>query len=270
MSTPKQAGRSRKTTRSRGTLAARTSTSCWRDELEAIALESVRTIDIESFVPAESLDWIWYDTPYYVTPDDPVSEEAYCVIRDGMRSTTMIGVSRLVLHRRERAVMLEPRGNGIVLWTLRFGDEVRDPGDYFETIGKKKLDPELTRLLADFIKSRKKAWSTEMVADPAQTRLLDIIEAKKKGTTRPAKTSAEAEPRPSNVVSIMDALRRSVAGRQEAEGALISGPQFDAPGFTASESACLSCPPRSAPRRRGNPPMGRRQARRGVSACSGS
>jgi DNA end-binding protein Ku len=132
-----------------------------------------------------------------------------------MRSTTMIGVSRLVLHRRERAVILEPRDNGIVLWTLRFGDEVRDPGDYLETIGKKKLDPELMRLIADLIKSRKKAWSTEMVADPVQTRLLDIIGAKKKGTTRPAKTSAEAEPRPSNVVSIMDALRRSVAAAKK-------------------------------------------------------
>ena len=69
-----------------------------------------------------------------MTPDDPVGEEAYCVIRDAMRATAMIGVSRLVLNRRERAVILKPRDNGIVLWTLRFGDEVRDPGEYFASI----------------------------------------------------------------------------------------------------------------------------------------
>ena len=69
------------------------------EELESIELESARTIDIQTFVAAESIDWIWYDTPYYLTPDDPIGEEAYCVIRDAMRSTTMVGVSRLVLHR---------------------------------------------------------------------------------------------------------------------------------------------------------------------------
>ena len=101
------------------------------EELESVALESARTIDIQSFVAAESIDWIWYDTPYYLTPDNPIGEEAYCVIRDAMRSTEMVGVSRLVLNRRERAVILKPRDNGIVLWTLRFGDEVRDPGRIF-------------------------------------------------------------------------------------------------------------------------------------------
>jgi DNA end-binding protein Ku len=69
-----------------------------------------------------------------LVPDDPVGEEAYCVIRDAMRSTATVGVSRLVLNRRERAVILNPRDNGIVLWTLRFGDEVRDPRQY-------RLDP---------------------------------------------------------------------------------------------------------------------------------
>ena len=105
------------------------------EELESVALESARTIDIQSFVAAESIDWIWYDTPYYLTPDNPIGEEAYCVIRDAMRSTEMVGVSRLVLNRRERAVILKPRDNGIVLWTLRFGDELRDPERIF------RLDP---------------------------------------------------------------------------------------------------------------------------------
>jgi DNA end-binding protein Ku len=185
------------------------------DELESVALESARTIDIETFVSAESIDWIWYDTPYYVTPDDPVGEEAYCVIRDAMRTTAMIGVSRLVLNRRERAVVLKPHDNGIVLWTLRFGDEVRDPGQYFGTIGEARPDPELKRLIVALINPRKKAWSPEMVADPVQARLLDIIEAKKKGAKR-AKAKTKPEPEPaSNVINIMEALRRSVAAAKK-------------------------------------------------------
>ena len=200
-------------------LAASTSMSCSRTRnSSSIALESARTINIETFVSAESIDWIWYDTPYYVTPDDPVGEEAYCVIRDAMRATAMVGVSRLVLNRRERAVILKARDNGIVLWTLRFGDEVRDPGEYFASIREAKPDPELMGLIGDLIKSRKKAWSPEMVADPVQEKLIDIIEAKKKGAKKAkAKPSAEPEP-PSNVINIMDALRRSVAAARKTKG----------------------------------------------------
>jgi len=189
------------------------------DELESVALESARTIDIQSFVEAESIDWIWYDTPYYLTPDDPIGEEAYCVIRDAMHSTGMIGVSRLVLNRRERAVILKPRGNGIVLWTLRFGDEVRDPGEYFKTIREAKPDAEHMRLIGELIKSRKEAWSPGMVADPVQDRLIDIIEAKKRKGTKKPKTKPPAGPEaPSNVINIMDALKRSVAGAKKPSG----------------------------------------------------
>jgi DNA end-binding protein Ku len=185
------------------------------EELESIALESARTIDIETFVAAESIDSIWCDTPYYLTPDDTIGEEAYCVIRDAMRATAMVGVSRLVLNRRERAVILEPREKGIVLWTLRFGDEVREEGEYFASIREVKPDPELMRLIGDLIKARKKPWSPAMVGDPVQAKLLDIIEAKKKSAKKAkAKRSAEPEP-PSNVINIMDALRRSVASAKK-------------------------------------------------------
>jgi DNA end-binding protein Ku len=76
------------------------------DELDSVALDSTRTIDIEMFVPRESIEWIWYDTPHYLTPNDPVGEEAFAVIREAMAATGTVGISRLVLYRRERAVML--------------------------------------------------------------------------------------------------------------------------------------------------------------------
>jgi DNA end-binding protein Ku len=180
------------------------------DELEAVALESTRTIDIDMFAPADSIDWIWYDQPHYLTPNDPVGEEAFSVIRDAMEATGMVGISRLVMYHRERAVLLEPRGNGIVLWTLRYGDEVRDPKSYFDEIGGGKADPKLMALFKQMIDGRTKPWSPKMVDDPVQDRLLDMIASKRKGK-KPRKV-AKPEPETSgNVINIMDALRESIS-----------------------------------------------------------
>ena len=185
------------------------------EELEAVALESTRTIDIEMFVPREQIEWIWYDTPHYLSPNDKVGEEAFAVIRQAMSATGTVGISRLVLYRRERAVMLEPRGDGIVLWTLRYGDEVRDPADYFQGIKAEKLQPQLVSMVSELIDKKTVAWDPAMLGDPVQAQLRKLIAAKKKGK-RPAKTTAKAEEeRPSNVVNIMDALRRSIAADEK-------------------------------------------------------
>jgi DNA end-binding protein Ku len=187
------------------------------EELDAVALESTRTIDIETFAPADSIEWIWYDKPHYLMPDDPVGEEAFSVIRDAMESTGTVGISRLVMYRRERAVMLEPRDKGIVLWTLRYGDEVRDPGEYFNKIGDGKLDPKLMNLVTTLIEEKSKPWDPDMARDPVQAHLREIISAKKrKNTKRAAKKRAEPEATPSNVVSIMDALRKSISSDAKA------------------------------------------------------
>ncbi|WP_134681729.1 Ku protein [Paracoccus ravus] len=183
------------------------------DELEAVALESARTIDIEMFVPADSIEWIWHDKPHYLSPSDAVGEEAFSVIRDAMEATGMVGISRLVLYRRERAVMLEPRGTGIVAWTLRYGDEVRPETDYFAGSGKSKPDPALMKLVTQLISDRKASWDEAMVRDPVQENLLEIIAAKKKGRKK-AKPKAAAQ-KPDNVVNIMDALKKSLAAERK-------------------------------------------------------
>ena len=115
------------------------------DELEAVALESTRTIDISTFVGKDTIDWVWFDRPHYLFPDDPVGEQAFSVIRDAMAATKTVAVSRLVLYRRERAVMLEPRDKGIVLWTLRYGEEVRDPEPYFAGVDSGPPAPKMLR-----------------------------------------------------------------------------------------------------------------------------
>jgi DNA end-binding protein Ku len=178
-------------------------------ELESVALESARTIDIDMFVPKESIASIWYDKPHYLMPDDQVGEEAFSVIRAAMAASGMVGISRVVLYRRERAVMLEPRDRGIILWTLRYGEEVRDAETYFGDIKIEKLDPKLLSLVTTLIDERTKPWDPALVSDPVQERLLDMIESKKKGR-RPPKVKPGPQ-RADNVVSIMDALRKSVA-----------------------------------------------------------
>lgn len=181
------------------------------DDLDAVALESTRTIDIDMFVPADSIAWIWYDQAHYLVPNDPVGEEAFSVIRQAMASTGTVGISRLVLYRRERAVLLQPQGKGIILWTLHYGDEVRDEGDYFGPADEDKVDAGLMDLLTRLIMARKVPWTPEMVDDPVQAKLLDIIASKKKGRKRPARAKAEAETTSGNVINIMDALKKSIA-----------------------------------------------------------
>ncbi len=184
------------------------------EEIEAVALESTRTIDIERFVPQGSIGWIWYDRPHFLVPNDKVGEEAFSVIREAMAETGMAGIARLVLYRRERAVLLRPRERGIVLWTLRYGDEVRPEAEYFARLEKAPVDKELLKLVEKLIDTRKADWSPGFVVDPVQDRLVEIIEAKRKGR-KTQKRKAAAPQKPDNVVSIMDALRRSIAAEKD-------------------------------------------------------
>lgn len=185
------------------------------EELAAVALESTRTIDIDMFVPKESIGWIWYDQPHYLMPNDKVGEEAFAVIREAMRATDTVGISRLVLYRRERAVMLQPFENGIVLWTLRYGDEVRDSKEYWKGVRREKQDPKLLTLVSKLIEERTTSWEPKLASDPVQKNLSKIIAAKKKGaqTSRPS-ASAKRPSHGGNVVSIFDALRKSVEGER--------------------------------------------------------
>lgn len=187
------------------------------DELDAVALESTRTIDIDMFVPRESIASLWYDTPHFLVPDDEVGEEAFSVIREAMQATGMNGIARLVLYRRERAVMLEPRAKGIVLWTLRYGDEVRPPKEYFDAVGTQKVDKDSLGLITTLIERRVRDWDPSMVHDPVQENLQKLIAARKRKRPPPKKAKeAEPEPTAGNVISITEALKRSLAAEKAA------------------------------------------------------
>jgi len=177
------------------------------DDFAAIALESTRTIDISAFVPASSIEWIWYDTPHYLMPGDKVGLEAFSVIREAMKKSDKVGISQLVLQRREHAVLIEPRGKGLVLWTLRYGAEVRPETDYFAGLPDKALaDAKLERALGQKLAK----WTEDWVEDPLQDALIELIASKKKASRRAkSKPKKEAETG-GNVVSLADALRRSL------------------------------------------------------------
>ena len=185
------------------------------DELRGVALESTSTIDIEKFAPDRDVDWIWYDRAHYLSPDDPVGEEAFAVIRDAMKASDVVGLSRLVLFQREHPVLLKPRDNGIIVWTLRPAAEVRDWKNYFDAIGEAKADPMALDLVARLMQEMSAPWDAKMAGDPVQEKLGEMIAARRKGLAKkPAKSRKEPSPRGGNVVDIFDALRKSISAER--------------------------------------------------------
>lgn len=182
------------------------------EEFEKVAVESSHTIDIETFVPRKEVDEAYLDTPYFLVPDGKMAEEAFAVIRDAMREKGVCGIGRVVLYRRERPILLEPRGKGLVATTLRYAYEVRSDHDFFDEIGDREVSEEMLDLATHIIGRKMGHFEPKRFEDRYQDALLSIIEAKRQN--KPV-TSAPSEKRPSNVVSLMDALRKSIAADKD-------------------------------------------------------
>ncbi len=180
------------------------------EEIDDVALESTHTIEIESFVPRKDVDEIYLDESYYIVPQDKVGAEAFAVIRDAMEAKKLVGLARVVLYRRERLLMLEPRGKGIVATMLRYTNEVRDEDDYFDDIPDPRIPKDMLELAEHMLASKKGKFDPSKFEDRYDDALKKVIAAKKAGKKPPR----APEPQPSNVINLMDALRRSVkAGR---------------------------------------------------------
>ncbi|MBZ9735203.1 Ku protein [Mesorhizobium sp. CA15] len=177
------------------------------DEIEAVQIESSHTMSLDGFVEKSSIEQIYLDTPYYVSPADEVSQEAFAVIRDAMAARKMAGLARIVLYRRERPVAIEPLGKGMVLTTLRYDDTVRRPATVFEDIAAAKTDKEMIDLAQHIIDGKKTKFDPSKFDDRYEEALLELIRAKKAGKKAP---KAKAQPKPSNVVNLFDALKKSL------------------------------------------------------------
>lgn len=192
------------------------------EELDNVALESTHTIDIEEFVPVSEVDRIYLDESYYIVPQDEVAQEAFAVIREAMRKEDLAGLARVVIFRREHLLLLRPRGKGLLATTLRYKNEVRNEEIYFHDIPDVKVPPDMLKLATQILESKKGHFDPGKFEDRYETALRELVTAKRAGKAPPV----IAEPRPSNVINLMDALRRSAqADRRRSVSARKSGNQ---------------------------------------------
>ncbi len=201
------------------------------EELEKIPLEATHTIDIDSFATADEVDVRYRDTPYYLVPDGRVAQEAFAVIRDSLASQKLVALSRAVLARRERIVLLEPFEKGILASTLHFQDELRDAGAVFEDIDDVAVSAEMMQLAAHIMKQKRKAFDISAYRD----RYEDALAALLTGKTKTLPVMRPDEPKPTNVVNLLDVLRKSL--EQEGGKAKSSG---KSPAKSASRSRAKS------------------------------
>ena len=187
------------------------------EELDNVALASTHTIDIDEFVPMADVDRIYLDESYYIAPQDDVAQEAFAVIREAMHKEDLAGLARVVVYRRERLLLLRPRGKGLMATTLRYQDEVRDESEYFDDIPSTKVPADMLKLATHILETKKGKFDPAKFEDRYETALKELVKAKQAGKKPPVASDS----RPSNVVNLMDALRRSAkadrdkAGRRE-------------------------------------------------------
>ncbi|MEO9336080.1 Ku protein [Mesorhizobium sp. SB112] len=178
------------------------------DEIEAVQIESSHTMSLDGFISKSEIEQVYLDTPYYLAPADKVSEEAFAVIRDALQQKKMAGLARIVLYRRERPVVIEPLGKGMLLTTLRYDNTVRKPDTVFGEIKDVKIDEEMIDLATHIIDKKKSKFDPSLFEDRYENALLDLIKAKKAGRKAPV---IKAAPKQSNVVNLFDALKKSLA-----------------------------------------------------------
>jgi DNA end-binding protein Ku len=176
------------------------------EELEAVAIDSTRTISIDTFVPRDEIDDLYLNSPYYVVPDGEVGQQAFAVIREAIRNEGMVALGKVVFTSREHVILLEPRGKGLVGVTLRFPYEVRKEEDYFDDVDDEKVPKDMLELATHIVETKKSHFAPEKFDDRYEEALKDLLDKKQHGK----KIERPTERAPAKVINLMDALRRSV------------------------------------------------------------
>lgn len=182
------------------------------EELQSVKLETTRTLDIERFVDTNSIDRLYLDTPYILVPIDESSAEAYSVIQEAMVRANKVALGRVTMHTRERLLAIEPRDNGLLATTLRMGDEVVNTAEALSAIPHEKLDKQMIDIAQRIIEQQEGEFNPAEFTDRYEDALRDLIEEKRRGH----KITRSVEPEKSNVVDLMEALKRSLktSGKQ--------------------------------------------------------
>ena len=185
-----------------------------KDELENIALESTRTIEIDEFVPKSGIDPRYLIRPYYLVPDGKVGHDAYAVIRETIRDMDMVAIGRVVLTSREHIIALEPLEHGLMGTLLRYPYEVRDEKEYFDDIQDVKVTKDMLDLARHIVNQKAATFEPEKFEDHYESALTELINAKRNGKT----IGPKPRPRGENVVDLMDALKKSLASEAPTKG----------------------------------------------------
>ena len=186
-----------------------------QDEIDAVKLESKRTLELIQFVDSDEIDVLYFEKPYYVVPADELAEEAYIVLRDALKRSRKVGLGQLAMRGREYIVSLKPCGRGLVLETLRYADEVRKAQSYFRDIPDEKPDADLLDLAETLIEKKTARFDPAEFHDRYVDALKGLIEKKRKakGGKKILEDVEEGAPaRKGNVIDLMAALKKSVDG----------------------------------------------------------
>ncbi|MFL4970793.1 MAG: Ku protein [Xanthobacteraceae bacterium] len=176
------------------------------EELEAIALESTRTIEIDQFVPRDEIDDLYNVRPYYIAPDGNVGQDAFAVIRDVIGAMKMVALGRVVLTSREHVMAIEPRDTGLAGTLLRYPYEVRQPAEFFEDIAATKVTKDMLDLAKHIVETKSGHFDPEKFEDQYENALKELLRKKQAGE----KIAPAAQPQPAKVINLMDALRKSL------------------------------------------------------------
>jgi DNA end-binding protein Ku len=202
-------------------------------DIESVQIESSHTLALDSFVKRDEIEKVYLDSPYYLAPADKVSEEAFAVIREALEKKKMAGLARIVLYRRERPVLIEPLGKGMLLTTLRYDKTVVQADTVFDEIKTVKIDDDMIDLATHIIDKKTAKFDPTKFEDKYENALLDLIKAKQAGKKAP---TAKAAPKPSNVVNLFDALKKSLAD----EGGSAAASRKEKPAAKAKSKTATS------------------------------
>ncbi|MBI0532296.1 non-homologous end joining protein Ku [Sphingomonas sp. TX0522] len=182
-----------------------------QDEIDAVKLESKKTLELTQFVDADEIPVLYYEKPYFVVPADDLAEEAFIVLREALRRTKKVGLGQLAMRGREYVVSLKPCGRGMVLETLRYADEVNKAQSYFREIPDAKPDSELLDLAEALIDKKSGAFDPQEFHDRYVDALKDLIARKRKTKGKVIEDVDDDTPaKSSNVVDLMAALKKSM------------------------------------------------------------
>ena len=187
------------------------------DEIESLKLETKKTLDLVQFVKQGEIDPLWFDRPYYVVADDELAEEGYRVLRDALRESSKVGIGQFVMRGREHIATLKPCGDGLLLETLRFADEVRSASPYFTQINDEEPDEELLSLAAELIERKSAPFDPEEFKDRYTEEVRNLIDAKAK-RRKPVEVEEENTSGGAQVIDLVEALKRSVRGDKKTSG----------------------------------------------------